>query len=419
MGRHNTPKKSDVTIIGAGIIGVSCALQLAERGLSVTVIDRQPPCEGASFGNAGVISPWSCVPQSVPGLWRRIPKWLIDPEGPIFIRKGYAASFLPWALRFLAAGAADKVDNIGDSMMALSRNSPSHYRKLLSDRAEVDLIRDSVYVFAYKKAEQANLDHFGWKMRRQRDVPLSLISAGELKEREPDISDAYQAAVLIHEQARALNPSALGKAVAKKAKAYGVRFVQADTKALTSDAGGWLVECQDSNFRAVNIVLAAGVWSASLLRPFGYRLPLEAERGYHLLCRDPGVTINNSLMDIEHMCVASQMQAGIRIAGTAEFAGIEADADNRRAFIFKKALKNLFPAINLEQAEPWMGRRPTFPDSLPCIGPVEGVDGLFAAFGHGHFGLSQAPTTGRIIADCLTGTTPDIDLTPYRTDRFK
>ena len=293
MGRHNTPKKSDVTIIGAGIVGVSCALQLAERGLSVTVIDRQPPCEGASFGNAGVISPWSCVPQSVPGLWRRIPKWLIDPEGPIFIRKGYAASFLPWALRFLAAGAADKVDNIGDAMMALSRNSPSHYRKLLSDRAEVELIRDSVYVFAYKQAEQANLDHFGWKMRRQRDVPLSLISAGELKEREPDISDAYQAAVLIHEQARALNPSALGKAVAEKAKAYGVRFVQADTKALTSDAGGWLVECQDSNFRAVNIVLAAGVWSASLLRPFGYKLPLEAERGYHLLCRDPGVTINN------------------------------------------------------------------------------------------------------------------------------
>jgi D-amino-acid dehydrogenase len=123
-------------------------------------------------------------------------------------------------------------------------------------------------------------------------------------------------------------------------------------------------------------------------------------------------------MDVEHMCVASQMAAGVRIAGTAEFAGIQAAPDHRRAFVFRNALERLFPGINTDQAEPWMGRRPTFPDSLPCIGPVAGQDGLFAAFGHSHYGLGQAPTTGRIIADCLTGHASDINLQPYRTGRF-
>ena len=391
--------RDDVVVIGAGIVGVCCALQLAERGLSVTVIDRKPPCEETSFGNAGVISPWSCVPQSVPGLWRRIPRWLLDPEGPVFVRARHAPAFLPWALKFLSAGRLDSIDALGDAMMALSWNSPSNYRAML-------------------QKTPASLDQLGWRMRQRRDVPVSLIEAGELREREPHISHEYEAAILIHGQGRTLNPSAIGKAIAEKAESLGVRFVQSETKGITRAAGGWSARCEDQHHDAAHLVLAAGVWSASLLKPFGLHLPLEAERGYHLVCRNPGVEINNSIMDVEHMCVASQMTAGVRVAGTAEFAGIQAAPDHRRAFVFKKALRNLFPGINLYDVEPWMGRRPTFPDSLPCIGRIDGLDGLYAAFGHSHYGLSQAPSTGRIIADCITGHTHDIDLHPYRPGRF-
>ncbi|MGB1356388.1 MAG: NAD(P)/FAD-dependent oxidoreductase [Candidatus Puniceispirillaceae bacterium] len=418
MAGRQAQNRDDVVVIGAGIVGVCCALQLAERGLSVTVIDRKPPCEETSFGNAGVISPWSCVPQSVPGLWRKLPKWLLDPQGPVFIRKRHAAIFLPWALKFLSAGRRDRIDGIGDAMMALSRNSPSNYRALLQGTPELELVRDSVYVFVYRQAQQANLDQLGWRMRRTRDVPLSLIDAGELREREPHISPEYEAAILIHEQGRALNPAAIGKAIAAKARSMGVRFVLSETKAISRDGDGWSAVCEDRQYNGAKLVLASGVWSASLLKPFGFHLPLEAERGYHLLCRNPGIQINNSIMDVEHMCVASQMAAGVRVAGTAEFAGIQAAPDNRRAFVFRNVLKSLFPGINTDQAEPWMGRRPTFPDSLPCIGQVGGHDGLFAAFGHSHYGLSQAPTTGRIIADCVTGRTPEMDLQPYRTGRF-
>lgn len=419
MVSSNQKQMADVVVIGAGVIGVCCAVKLAERGLSVIVVDRHPPCEGASFGNAGVISPWSCVPQSVPGLWRKLPKWVMDPEGPVFIRKKYLASFMPWAVRFLAAGKGKKVDHIGDAMMNLSRNSPSHYRELLQGTSALELVVDSSYVFIYKKAEQANLDHFGWHMRLKRNVPVSLIGAAELRDLEPDISPAFQAAILIREQARALNPSAIGKAIAQKAIDSGVSFIQAETKSLQKLHDGWEADCGDKKYIGKNLVLAAGVWSATLLKPFGYHLPLQAERGYHLLCRNPGVTINHSIMDAEYMCVASQMDAGVRIAGTAEFAGIEPPPDNRRAFVFKKMVKNAFPKINTEEVEPWMGRRPTFPDSLPCIGPLNGLKNVFAAFGHSHYGLSQAPATGQIIADCITGKEPELELAPYRIDRFR
>ena len=412
-------EKSDVVIIGAGIIGICCALKLVERGLSVTLVDSNAPCEGASFGNAGVISPWSCVPQSVPGLWKKLPKWVIDPEGPIFIRKRYLASFLPWAFKFLQAGKTEKVEQIGDAMMVLSNRSPSHYRELLSGTSELELVKDSYYIFAYKKAEQASFDHFGWQMRKKRNVPLSLINAAELQDLEPSISPNFQAAILIHEQARALNPHAIGKALVSKARALGVKFFQSKVKFIQKNENVWATNCGENRYFSDKLVLAAGVWSASLLRPFGYELPLQAERGYHLLCQNPGITINHSIMDVEHMCVASQMESGIRIAGTAEFAGIDAKPDHRRAFVFKKALKNLFPLINIEHAEPWMGRRPTFPDSLPCIGPVSNLNGLFAAFGHSHYGLGQAPNTGQIIADCIMGKKSGVDMSPYRIDRFK
>jgi D-amino-acid dehydrogenase len=237
---------------------------------------------------------------------------------------------------------------------------------------------------------------------------------------EPNISKAYEAAILIHDQARALNPMAIGKAIADKASKLGVQFVQNEIKSLIKDHDGWTTLCVDGiKYSSHKTVLAAGVWSASLLRPFGYNLPMEAERGYHLRCENPGITINNSIMDVEHMCVASQMDNGIRVAGTAEFAGIEAPPDHRRALKFKRTLKNLFPDINTEQATPWMGRRPTLPDSLPCIGPVRNLENLFCAFGHSHYGLSQAPVTGQIIADCLTDRDPNFDISPYSIDRFQ
>ena len=199
----------------------------------------------------------------------------------------------------------------------------------------------------------------------------------------------------------------------------GARFRQTQVSAIVPDGeGGWILQTNQGLLAAERLVVAAGAWSAQLLTPLGFKLPLEAERGYHLVISSPGITINNSIMDTEKKFVASSMLNGIRCAGTAESAGLDAPPDYRRARVFKVLAKRLFPKINVDDADEWMGTRPSFPDSLPCIGEVPGHTNLFVAFGHSHYGFGMAPNTGYVVADLVNGTVPGIDLTPYRIDRF-
>ena len=152
----------DVAVIGAGIIGVCIALELVERGLNATIFDPAAVCSKTSYGNAGVISPWTCVPQALPGLWKHLPGWLIRPNGPVSIRPGYLPRFLPWALQFLVAGKADRVDRIGNAMFALSKGSVDAYKQRLTGTGKVHLVRDSLYVHVYRDPA-ASLDHLAGK----------------------------------------------------------------------------------------------------------------------------------------------------------------------------------------------------------------------------------------------------------------
>jgi len=408
-----------VTIIGAGIVGVCTALSLLEKGFSVEFIDRAPPAEGASHGNAGVISPWSCVPQAMPGLWKNIPKWVLDPEGPVAIRWGYLLQFMPWAIKFIRAGNMSNLSLISDAMNALNRPNVDLYRHHLNGTGMEYLLSDSLYIHTYRNPADVDLNQLAWRMREDRGVPLQVVNSGELHEIEPALSPDYKAAVLIKDQARALDPGAIGKTLAEKAMSMNATFRQTTVLRITPDQGdGWVLHTENGEINAKKLVVAAGAWSSSLLAPLGIKLPLEAERGYHLTFCDPGITVNNSIMDMERKFVASSMLGGVRCAGTAEFAGLDARANYRRAKVFKRLGKKLFPGLNIDNAEEWMGTRPSFPDSLPCIGEAPGYTNLFTAFGHSHYGLGMAPNTGRIIAELVSGQQPNVDITPYRLDRF-
>ena len=412
-------KPETVGVIGAGIVGICTALSLRERGLDVTLIDPSPPAEAASFGNAGVISAWSCIPQSMPGVWKNVPKWLLDPEGPVALRWPYLPRFFPWMTKFFAAGQADRIPAIADAMLQLNRPTVEMYRRLLQGTGGEHLVRDSMYVFLYRDAAKADTDSLEWRIRRDRGVPFEKIDAATLRDVEPDVSTAYDAAILIHGQARALDPGAIGKVLAEKFQRMGGHILQAKVVAVSPrEDGGVRIQSEQGLHDFDRAILTAGPWSAKFLASFGVKVPLEAERGYHIVFDDPGVTINNSLMVTDAKFVASSMETGVRCAGTAEFAGLDHAPDYRRSEVLAGPAKRVLPKLNTESRQVWSGQRPSFPDSLPMIGPVPGAPGLIAAFGHGHLGLTAAPMTGQLATQLAIGETPNIDITPYDVTRF-
>jgi D-amino-acid dehydrogenase len=408
-----------VTVVGAGIVGICCALSLLEKGLSVRLIDKSLPAEGASFGNAGVISPWSCVPQSLPGLWRSVPRWLIDPEGPVSVRWPHLPRLLPWVMKFLNAGKRDRIPAIADAMDALTRPNVEIYRRHLDGTGHEDLVCDSWYVHVYRDPEKAWIGDLAWQLRCAHDAPVERIDADTLREIEPALSTEYQAAILIKQQARATSPGRLGVVLAEKARLMGAIIERSSVQQLCPDSNArWKLLTEHGEISCPQVVVAAGAWSAELLGPLGVHLPLEAERGYHLVFTDPGVSLNHSIMDVDAKFVASSMEDGLRSAGTAEFAGLETPPNYKRARIFERLTQRMIPKLNITSSQEWMGVRPSFPDSLPCIGEIPGYSNLYAAFGHSHYGLGMAPATGRIIAELLSGSRPSVDLSPYRVERF-
>lgn len=408
-----------VTIIGAGIVGIFSALSLLEKGIPVELVDADPPASGASRGNAGVIARWSCVPQSLPGLWRNIPGWLLDPEGPVAIRWRYLAQFAPWALRFLRVNDKDSLPDTSVAMLALVRPNVELYRHHLRDTGQENLVVDSKYVHVYRNPDDCDPNRIEWRLRAKRGVPFNVVKGEELFEIEPALSRDIKAAMLIHDQARAMDPGAVGKTLAEKAQKLGADFRQEKVKSLTpSSDGSWELQTDQGSTTCSKVLLAAGAWSARLLKPLGVSVPLEAERGYHLVFRNPGIMLTNSIMDTDNKTVSSSMSAGVRCAGTAEFAGLDTAPNYQRARMLKKLNKGLFPELNVDDPEEWMGSRPSFPDSLPCIGELSKQKNLFVAFGHCHFGFSMAPNTGKVIAEIINGETPSIDIAPYSIDRF-
>jgi D-amino-acid dehydrogenase len=207
----------------------------------------------------------------------------------------------------------------------------SLYRAHLNGTGHEHLIRDSLYVHAFRNAADASLETLDNRLRRAAGATLSRIGAADLRALEPALSHDFKAAVVIEGQARAISPGQIGQVLSGKLRQMGGEIERAEVRAIApAEGGGWRIETQGGGQHAPKLVIAMGVWSAELLKPLGVRIPLEAERGYHVSFTDPGVTLNNSIMDVDMKVVASSMDEGLRIAGTAEFAGLDAPENDRR-----------------------------------------------------------------------------------------
>ena len=407
-----------IIILGAGAVGLMTALVLAERGQTVRLIDRGDPGQETSFGNAGVISPWSFIPQSLPGTWKKVPGMLLGHQRPLGVEPRLWPRMVPWGLRFLRNGSEDRVRAIADAMEPLCAPSVELYRRHLTGTGQEHLVRDSYYVHAYRSESKQLLDALDYRIRSEKGADLDLIGARALQSLEPALSTDFKTAVLIKGQARALSPGLIMQALTEKAKSLGVNILRESVSSLSRNSTGWTVETDTDRHTACKVAVTMGAWSSALLKQLGILVPLMAERGYHVEFPDAGFELNNSILDADAKFVASTMEGGLRAAGHAEFGTVDAPPNkNRQKRLTRQALA-AFPDLKPGREKHWMGRRPSFPDSLPMIGAFEKFEGLFAGFGHSHYGLMMAPKTGDLLADMIMGRTPNLDCAPYDTARF-
>ena len=312
-------------VIGAGIVGICCAAFLQRRGRRVVIVDRLPPGDATSFGNAGSLSWSSCVPIAVPGLLPQVPGWLLRRDGPLTIRWRYLPRLLPWLMRFVRAGNLERLEASSAAMAALHGPALDLHRMLARDAGLADLVCSTAYIHVYSRSRPNRADEIPWRFVTRHGAQIEILDGEELRELEPHISDRYAQAVVVHDQGYAANPGRLVKGLARQVAADGGDIVQSEVRGF--DVSGERVVAVRTEGDAIEsgeVVIAAGAWSTRLTRMLGFDVPLEAERGYHVTLANPGVEVRHTIMETDRKFVATPMEMGLRFAGTVELAEVDA-----------------------------------------------------------------------------------------------
>lgn len=409
-----------VLIIGAGVVGLSTALYLQRSGHAVTVLDPLGPAGGASFGNAGMLSPDTATPIAMPGMLRKVPGWLRDPLGPLAVRPSYFPRALPWLLRWVKAGRIDRVLAVSDAMRALHRDTLICWRELLGDALYHDLIRPSGQVHVWEGDDSSPTEAIEQRIRDRHGISAHALNADELRQMFPGIARDITRGLFVPGNGHTVSPQRIVHSLAHQFRAEGGAIIgERAMKLIPRDGSGYTVMTNVANRSADRVVVAAGAWSAQLLAPLGINVPLETERGYHAMLFSPSVTPAIPISSKTRAFFMTPMEDGLRVAGTVEIAGLDAPPDERRARILVDHARRLFPALQVGDVRYWMGFRPSTPDSLPILGPVRSRPDLYLAFGHGHFGMSGGPPSGRLLAKLISGQSAGVDANPYAAERFK
>lgn len=409
----------DVTVIGAGLIGIACACYLQRDGHRVTVVASRGPGEDCSFGNSGLLSPASVVPPAVPGAWRSIPRWLLDPLGPLVVRPRHAPRLLPWLLRWLRACGEGRARAASRALAALHAPVFDNYAPLLADAGAAGLIVRAGQLYVSEREDGADGSPFQQALRREAGVRTEKLSGTAARELEPALSLRIRSALYFPDNGHSVNSFRLVQCLATHFQRSGGTLLRRTVTGFEIGDGGPRRLLTDGGALPVDrLVIAAGAWSNRLTLQLGTRLPLEAERGYHLMLPRPGIRLRLPLINRDHNFTMTEMENGLRLAGTAEFAGLDAPPDYRRARMLLARGQRTLPDLTGESATEWMGSRPSLPDGLPVIDRSPLFQKVFFAFGHAHFGLTEAPTTGKLITEMVTGRSPSVDIAPYRVTRF-
>jgi len=416
---NSADMKKHCVVIGAGIVGASCAWHLQQKGLQVTLVDHELPGTACSFGNASCIAVSSVIPFSYPGLIKKVPGWLLDPLGPMRIRPLAFPSLLPWLWKFWRVSNMQKVEEIASAQTGLMKQVFADYDYILKATGSSRLKKDRGVIHTYDTEKLYLADQWQADLRKRMGFNEYRLSHAEMKAMVPCLKLDGGVAIMMPDWHHLLDPAKVTARIADHCFSHGGNWIRDRiTRATAGESGVSLQTESGKVISADQLVVAAGAWSNAIAEQLDYKVPLIAKRGYHSQISNPGIELEYPVMSINRHIVMTSLEDGLRIAGTAEFATMDAKPDYRRAKVLLKHARHYLDGLKIEGVSEWMGSRPMMADSMPVISASPRHDNVFYAFGHGHYGLTQGPTTGRIIADMVTGCEPSTDISACRFDRF-
>ena len=408
-----------VAVIGAGIIGLATAHALADEGHNIVVIDREGPASGTSRGNAGMIAHTDIEPMASPKMLRQVPRFLMDPLGPLTIRKEYLLPILPWLTRLILASRPSEIEKSITAITAIQSLAMPSWDRLSRQLGIENLIhrRGCLFLFDDPALMRSMKHHFA--LQEKAGVAVHLLDAAEVRQMEPGLTDRFVGAAFFPDSAHVSDPRAITLALYDTARARGIDHIAAEITAIETDPALRLLARDREAISVDAVVIAAGAWSKQLAASVGDRIPLDTERGYNITFPHAKNQLNRPVSFQGHGFVSSPLDIGLRIGGAVELGGLNLPPNHERTkAMFKKAGRFFRELPSFDEGTIWMGFRPSIPDSLPVIGYSTKSRRVVHAFGHGHYGLTQSAATGRLVADLIAERAPAIDLTRFSPQRF-
>jgi D-amino-acid dehydrogenase len=413
--------KTDCIVLGAGMVGISTALHLQARGRDVVLIDRRGAAEETSYGNAGLIQREGVVPYTFPRELRKLLDYALNRSSEANLHYAALPTVLLWLFRYFRYSTPERIAASANALRPLIERCVVEHDALMREAGCQTLARRTGYVRLFR-------DHarFDAATREQADhkaaygINYDVWDLVALQLNEPHLTGPYVGAVHLPDPVSISDPGALGKAYAALFKQRGGKFLTGDARTLEAvPGGGWQVQNVDGPIQAKDVVVALGPWSAELLRPLGWHVPLGVKRGYHMHYAAQGnATLNRPVIDSTYGFLLTPMTKGIRLTTGAEFARSDAPSTPVQLEKCEPRAREAFPLADRVEQVPWLGRRPCFPDMLPMVGPVPGSPGLWVNAGHHHLGFTLGPVTGRLLAEMITGDATLTDPQAYRVSRF-
>jgi D-amino-acid dehydrogenase len=411
--------RTDAIVLGAGIVGASIALHLVKRGMSVALIDRAGVGEQTSYGNAGIIEGNTVFPPAFPADPGALLRIALKRAGEANYHLSFLPRVVPWLMAFRAASAPDRLAETARLIRPLFARAVAEHEALMAEADATHYLRKNGWLKVYRSERSFAALRSEFDLAAQFGLPLQALDTTGAQALEPLLNPVFAHAVFWPQAASVSNPLGVTRAYAARFGALGGITLKGDARSLHRAGQGWRVETNEGRVDAREVVVALGPWAGDLLEPMGLRLPLMVKRGYHRHFHTKGnAGLSRPVLDAGAGYLITPMEQGIRMTTGVEFAARDAaPTPVQFARLLPKA-RELFPLGERVDEETWLGSRPCFPDSRPVIGRAPGLNGLWLAIGHAHWGLTLGPATGRMIAEMITGTTPFCDPAPYRAERF-